>query len=237
MNKAITFGGAEFLADPSGALYWPAEKTLLVADLHFEKASHFAARGYHLPPYDSMETLSRLHSAMHAYDVETVITLGDSWHDVYGPGRMAQEDCDMLKSLASQARFIWISGNHDPQPTQFGAHIAHYERAGFHFVHEATRKSRGPVFCGHYHPKVRVKVRKVSRALPCFAVYDTVCVLPSFGAFTGGLDLQHPALAEPLGMPHTAYACGKTRVYKLALSRPSLIGASDAPSLQNHRHS
>ena len=44
----------------SGALFWPARRALLVADLHFEKASWFAMRGQMLPPYDSIATLSEL---------------------------------------------------------------------------------------------------------------------------------------------------------------------------------
>jgi len=49
----FAFAGAHLVADPSGALFWPAERALMVADLHFEKGSSFAARGAALlPPYD-----------------------------------------------------------------------------------------------------------------------------------------------------------------------------------------
>lgn len=228
MNKTLTFGGADFTPDPSGALYWPAQETLLVADLHFEKASHFAKKGYLLPPYDSMETLARLGKVIDTYKPRHVVALGDSWHDVFAPSRMAQGDCETLEGLAKAAQFVWISGNHDPQPTRFGAHVPHFSLGGLECVHEATRRASTPTFCGHYHPKVRVKLKRASKALPCFAVYDQVCVLPSFGAFTGGLDIQHSALTGPLGQPHTVYACGKERVYELPLSRPPQTGASDA---------
>lgn len=228
MNKAITFGGEAFVPDTSGALYWPDEQTLLVADLHFEKASHFAAKGYHLPPYDSLETLSRLRVVMERFSPKKVIALGDSWHDSAAPERMADEDCAALKTITAMTEFIWISGNHDPKPTRFGIHVPHYHFGKFAFVHEATQQAAAPTFCGHYHPKVRIRLKKASRALPCFAVYERVCVLPSFGSFTGGLDITHEALAAPLGKPHTVYACGKQRVYELALEKPHQTGASDA---------
>jgi hypothetical protein len=228
MNKAITFGGQTFVPDTSGALYWPDEKTLMVADLHFEKASHFAAKGYHLPPYDSLETLNRLRAVIERFAPTKVIALGDSWHDDAAPDRMAAEDGAALQAITNMIEFIWISGNHDPKPTRFGAHVAHYDLNGFACIHEATRHATGPTFCGHYHPKIRIRLKKTSRALPCFAVYDSVCVLPSFGAFTGGLDITHDALTKPLGMPHTVYACGKQRVYQLALEKPLQTGASDA---------
>lgn len=228
MNKTITFGGEDFVPDCSGALYWPSEKTLLIADLHFEKASHFAEKGYLLPPYDTLETLRALHDVITHYQPQRVIALGDSWHDMGGPGRMDQRDRALLKQICEDTDVTWISGNHDPEPAGFGTHLPMASLCGFEFVHEATRTATAPTFCGHYHPKIRVRLRKSSRALPCFAVYEQVCVLPSFGAFTGGLDITHSALSDPLGLPQAVYACGRERVYHLPLQGDAQIGASDA---------
>ena len=50
----------------AGALYWPEESLLVVADLHLEKGSAFAARGVLLPPYDTAATLARLAHAHRA---------------------------------------------------------------------------------------------------------------------------------------------------------------------------
>ena len=59
-HALIRLAGEEFLADPSGALYHPGERMLIVADLHLEKSSSFARRGMLLPPYDTAATLARL---------------------------------------------------------------------------------------------------------------------------------------------------------------------------------
>ena len=56
----LSFAGETFAASPDGALYWPAQQALLVADLHLEKASWFARLGQFLPPYDSHATLTAL---------------------------------------------------------------------------------------------------------------------------------------------------------------------------------
>ena len=45
MHARITIEDTAMFADPSGALYWPETKTLVVADLHLEKGSAFAAKG------------------------------------------------------------------------------------------------------------------------------------------------------------------------------------------------
>ena len=54
----IRLAGHSFLPVAAGALYWEAEDTLLVADLHLEKGAAFAARGMMLPPYDTRSTLA-----------------------------------------------------------------------------------------------------------------------------------------------------------------------------------
>ena len=56
----IVIGETALVADPAGALYWPQESALVVADLHLEKGSSFAKRGILLPPYDTAATLARL---------------------------------------------------------------------------------------------------------------------------------------------------------------------------------
>jgi len=48
----FSFAGETFAATPDGALFWPAQNALLVADLHLEKASWFARLGQFLPPYE-----------------------------------------------------------------------------------------------------------------------------------------------------------------------------------------
>ncbi|HEX8841744.1 MAG TPA: phosphoesterase, partial [Sphingomicrobium sp.] len=42
---AFSFAGETFYATAGGALFWPAQQALLVADLHLEKASWFARLG------------------------------------------------------------------------------------------------------------------------------------------------------------------------------------------------
>ena len=45
---------------PEGALWWEAQRVLVVSDLHLEKGSSYAAAGQMLPPYDTCATLARV---------------------------------------------------------------------------------------------------------------------------------------------------------------------------------
>src|SRR5260370_1569941 len=85
----IAVAGAACMGDPAGALYWPEQALLAVADLHLEKGSSFAARGVLLPPYDTAATLARLGRLIAHYAPRLVVALGDSFHDPDRPARIA----------------------------------------------------------------------------------------------------------------------------------------------------
>lgn len=226
----MDLGGAELCADVSGVLYWPAERLLCVADLHFEKGSSFARFGQFLPPYDTRATLMRLQALVARYDPRVVIALGDSFHDGDGPGRLAFEDRAALLSLQQSRDWIWIAGNHDPDPaTGIGGHFHHSFRVGrIVFRHEPSHgslqeSSQGPLFgggdieiAGHLHPMARVSVRGRSLSRKCFVSNGRRVVMPAFGAFTGGLNVRNAAFRPIFGRADfTAHMLGDTRLYAM----------------------
>ena len=114
----LRLAGVTLVADPAGAMYWPDEKLLVVADLHLEKGSAFAARGVLLPPYDTATTLARLARLVERYAPRLVIALGDSFHDGGGPARMDDIGRVTLMALQRGRDWVWIAGNHDPDPVR-----------------------------------------------------------------------------------------------------------------------
>ena len=79
----------QVLLRPSGALWLEAARTLVVADLHLEKGSAYAARGQMLPPYDTRDTLRRLAAEVEQTRPEAVVLLGDTFHDRASEDRLA----------------------------------------------------------------------------------------------------------------------------------------------------
>jgi len=114
----IEIAGATLAIDPAGALYWPDQCVLAVADLHLEKGSSYARRGVLLPPYDTAATLERLSRLIGRYAPRVVIALGDSFHDGGGPDRLGPGDRAALGALQSTRDWIWVTGNHDPEPAR-----------------------------------------------------------------------------------------------------------------------
>src|SRR5438309_5897901 len=110
----FSFAGESFCPSSEGALFWPAEQALLVADLHLEKASWFARFGQFLPPYDSHATLSALAGEVERSGASRLYCLGDSFHDRFGCDRLAGNARELLLELTSRLNWTWIVGNHDP---------------------------------------------------------------------------------------------------------------------------
>lgn len=197
----------------AGALYWPRESAVLVADLHLEKASFYAKHGQMLPPYDSRETLGRIAQAIRETGAKRVFSLGDNFHDGDGASRLEPYAAGMLKALTHALDWVWITGNHDPDldARTGGTVVQELQLSGLMLRHEAQEGETRPELSGHFHPKLRIVVRSRHIRRPCAVMAHTVAdpqsalagsgdrmILPAFGALTGGMDAADPAIIKAL---------------------------------------
>jgi uncharacterized protein len=208
----LHFGGHEFFLHPSGALYWPSEKLLVVSDLHLEKGSHFALKGFFLPPYDSHHTLSLLFDVIKESGCSRLLLLGDSFHDDKAYERLSHKDRTAFDSLTN-LNPIWIKGNHDKDyvPEGFLGVDAHIVK-GITFRHEAAAGTEFEI-SGHFHPKTQITPR-LSR--PCFVEDGIKLIMPAFGAYTGGLCIDSAPFEKILKSERQVYALGKNKTYVVA---------------------
>ena len=218
----VQVAGAVFVGDPAGALYWPEQGLLAVADLHLEKGSSFAARGVLLPPYDTAATLGRLARLIAHYAPRLVVALGDSFHDQGGPARIADTDRAALRALQRGREWIWIAGNHDPEPaTGIGGRFCEElacDRVVFRHA-PGTDACDGEI-AGHLHPIARVQQRGRTTSRRCFAGDGRRLVMPAFGAYTGGLNVRDRAFADVFGtLSFTAHMLGERRLYAIPAAR------------------
>ena len=232
--RAFRLGDEELIADCSGALYWPAARLLAVADLHFEKGSSYAARGALLPPYDTRATLERLAAIIARYAPETVVALGDSFHDPQAEARLGADDFEVLSRTADAVNWVWISGNHDPEPpARLGGLVRESLSQGpLRFVHEAKGAAAPGEVSGHYHPKAAICRRGRTVVRPAFIFDDRRLILPAFGTYTGGLDVLDPAIAALMRQPFSVFMTGRDRIYALTSDRLHLrdVGCPPHPA-------
>lgn len=218
-DHPVSLCGKAFRADVSGALYWPAERALIVSDLHLEKGSSYAQRGVMLPPYDTRQTLQRLAEAIDRWNPDTVIALGDSLHDCNGAERMAGDDLATLRILQEDREWIWVTGNHDPviAARLGGDVVAAITVEGISFRHEPRPGRVSHEVAGHYHPAAKVSLHGHTFRRPCFVGNGLRLVLPAFGSFCGGLNVLDEAFEPLFGSDGMAvWLLGQEGLYPIA---------------------
>ena len=216
----LSFAGEDFLATPEGALFWPARQALLVADLHLEKSSWFARFGQFLPPYDSHATLSALAECVERSGATALYCLGDSFHDRFGCDRLPADARALLVGMTAQLDWVWIVGNHDPGfADHCGGRLANeVEIGGLVLRHQAVPGDPRPELSGHFHPKLRLRLRGRSVSRRCFVASATKLILPAFGSLTGGLDAHHPEIIGHVGAGAAALVPVSDRLLRFPLA-------------------
>jgi DNA ligase-associated metallophosphoesterase len=214
----IAFCGERLWCDYSGVLYLPDHDTLVVSDLHLEKGAAFARRNMLLPPWDTAATLGRLGAALARHEPARVISLGDSFHDGQGAAHMPGEFRDSLAALMNRREWIWIAGNHDPDPPQglLGETVDEFALGRLVFRHQPRACPVNGEISGHLHPAARVVLRGQTVRRACFVEDGRRLVMPAFGALTGAVDIATPALARLFDWTRiNAYFIGQQRIYAM----------------------
>lgn len=216
-DLAFSLAGCEAVLDRAGALYLPESRALVVADLHLEKASSLARAGYLLPPYDSAATLALLERLIDRRRPATVVCLGDSFHDCGGAARLGAAEQAKLAKLQRGRRWIWVAGNHDPQPLpQLGGEAAAELRLDRLTLRHEPRPHAAPgEVAGHLHPAARLR-RGAGVRRRAFVSDGSRLVLPAFGVLAGGLNVLDGAFRPLFAGAFLAFMLGERRVYAVS---------------------
>jgi DNA ligase-associated metallophosphoesterase len=211
----IDFAGQRFVLDAALGLYWPARRMLVVSDLHLEKATFLAQFGSPLAPYDTLDTLNRLEALVTKYCPQSLVMLGDSFHDRHAWERLEMNARQQFRTICSAVEYCYlVEGNHDigllsDSGLKFTDRI---ERDGLTFRHEPAGHP-APQIIGHFHPKLRTLLHGHRLIGKCFAVNQSLLIMPAFGSFTGGLDLTDEAFVSlAKSDPFHAYIVYKTTI-------------------------
>jgi uncharacterized protein len=217
----VHLAGERLMLDPMGGLFWPETGLLAVSDLHLEKGSAQARKGMLLPPWDTHATLDRLAILLRRWKPRIVVTLGDSFHDGEGAGRLPKGELARLNAMTEAHRFIWILGNHDPHPPNgIGGHfVEEFATHPILFRHEAVATGDEGEIVGHHHPKATIPARGASVSRPCFVVDSRRVMMPAFGTYTGGLDVRDKAIARLFPRGGRVFLLGRERLFSFTLAQ------------------
>ncbi|RYF79587.1 MAG: ligase-associated DNA damage response endonuclease PdeM [Comamonadaceae bacterium] len=178
---------------PAPALWWPAQRTLFVADLHLGKAATYRALGQPVPGGTTARNLARLDALIAAQSPAHLVFLGDFLHarEARTPS-LLQALADWRTRHAALAMTL-VRGNHDdragdpPADLRIAVVDEPHLLGPFAACHHPQTHPTHFVLAGHEHPVCHLQGAGRDRLrLPCFVQDENSAVLPAFGEFTGG---------------------------------------------------
>ncbi len=193
-----TIAGENVVLYAERALYWPAGRTLFVADVHLGKAAAFRAGGVALPGGSSAANLSRLARLLTTTRAEVLVILGDFLHAATGRTTALDRDVGAWRAAHAELAITLVRGNHDdhagdpPAAWRVDTISGPEPAPPFLLCHEPPEADAGGLFgyalAGHVHPAVRIAgAGQQSERLPCFVLGRHRAILPAFGSFTGSV--------------------------------------------------
>ena len=214
--KTLNFCNHGLQICKEGVLFWLEKEIAIVSDLHLEKGSSYASSGQYIPPYDSEETLLKLLDILNKYKVRKVILLGDTFHDKDAFLRMTSKVRFLFEDFTKKYEVIFILGNHENKIKIEGIKFhQEYIVDNIHFLHEAIQKNINQI-SGHFHPVASIKVSSKKITSKCLIHSNNHLILPSFGEFTGGLNINDPVLKPFISEDSNIYFLTKKYIYKFS---------------------
>ena len=212
--------GEKLLLDPDRAVIWPARRTLIVADPHFAKDDIFRRSGIALPRGPAIHDLQRLSKLIRAHSCARLLILGDFVHGATREGDGFLHAFAAWRTAHSTVTVEIVAGNHDRRESAFvwkGVarwHTQPVVEGPFVFTHHPAPHPEGYVLAGHIHPVLQLRRKGGGGRVPVFWQRAEALVLPSFGSFTGGAEIQTEA-------GDRLYIAGPERVVALAPKAPA----------------
>ena len=182
--------GEELILCKERAIYWTAQTTLVISDLHIGKSAFFRRNGVPVPGTVGQTDLQRLGLLIEGYKPEKLVITGDMFH------HNMNSDVEVFKEWRGRFTELTvqlIKGNHDrlknSELENLGIEVyQHAMLSGpFRFIHDKPKITDGYYnISGHIHPGILINGRaKQTLKFPCFYFSDTCAVLPAFSTFTG----------------------------------------------------
>jgi len=188
----VSIAGEELILLPERAAYWPAARTLLVADAHWGKAASFRAEGVQVPAGTTAEGLARIDAALDRTGARRIVFLGDLLHAKRGRSATTFRTVGAWRERHADIAMLLVRGNHDrnagdpPSDLEIDCADAPVVEGAFALCHQPCDVPGAYVLSGHVHPGVTLLGRGRQRLrLPCFWFRPRHAVLPAFGGFTG----------------------------------------------------
>lgn len=214
-SLSIELAGEDVVLHHERALIWPAGRTAFVADLHLGKSDLFRRAGIAIPEGTTLADLQRVTHLIELFQIERLIVLGDFVHGRSAVTAVHRIHFAAWRSVHQHLNVVIVAGNHDrhEQGTRETWEVdwvnEGFKAGPFVCAHHPRPSTSGYVLSGHLHPVVKLHASSRERArIPVLCASRDYAILPSFGSFTGGAEVE-------LADHERVYGFAGQRVWKL----------------------
>lgn len=212
--------GVTLALHPERAIWWEAERTVIVADVHLGKAASFRKAGVPIPRGTTDADLTRLTKLVAELAPSRLIVLGDLVHDRRGLTTGLRRLVAGWRDRHSELEWLVVAGNHDRRagelPPEWRVdNVGDRLMLGpFILQHDPEPATEGYVLAGHIHPSVALHddAARTRLRMPCFWFGAEFGVLPAFGRFTGTYTVK-PRVGDGV------FAVGDGQIAQIATTR------------------
>jgi uncharacterized protein len=229
MDVMTTLAGEAVTLLPEKAIYWPGERTLFVADVHWGKAAAFRALSVPVPGGTTTADLERLSRALDRTQAERLVVLGDLLHARAGRQPETLAAISAWRNGRPELSILLVRGNHDESagdpPVDWRIEVVDepYLIQPFALRHYPDPSDLGYVLAGHVHPAAYLSGRGgQGLRLPCFLCGPQVAILPAFSSFAGAKVVQ-PTSADSL------YVVAEDEVIPILTASPTSAAGNAIP--------
>lgn len=186
--------GEDLILDSRKALIWPSEESIFISDTHFGKSSIFRKYGLQIPEGSDQEMLISISNLIEDYQIKRLFFLGDFVHGALPKGDMFFELFNTWRRAHIHISVILIRGNHDVDLQALCLNrLEVYDRymvQSAELVHDPASATKNVYLSGHIHPYLKFRSSQESVRMPIFWCSRKMLILPAFGFFTGGKNIE-----------------------------------------------
>ncbi|MFY9642601.1 MAG: phosphoesterase [Rhodomicrobium sp.] len=199
-GSRVLLSGKSMIADATGALYWPAENALIVADLQLSSCSYLEGPDVLLPPYDTASAFEKLEEALDRYDPARVLALGNSFAGLASNG-LNYHQLDWLQDMMEGRDWYWVTGSDTAAlPGGIGGTVVpQLLLSGVKFRAEAVRAHVANEIAGGLHPVAQISQYGHLLRGRCFVTNGMRLIMPAMGNYSAGNNVLSSAFDPFLG--------------------------------------
>ena len=196
-QEEIYLCDTRFIAHPSGALIWPEQQTLIVADMYLASGPVWNTLRNNHTSGNAKIKLNIIKTLINTYPIQEVIALGHSFRRLDDPYHLDANDLNTLYNMQKHVQWIWAAGSSARSYPNLvgGLRMIKYQQNGFVFQAQPRKLPVSFEIAAGTYPMARLREAHLKEphsretqlssdqqfCLPCFASNGKRLLMPAFG--------------------------------------------------------